>query len=172
MPMVNRGSVVGHVVATVVATLVLWAVGLDLLHAFVLAAVVVALAALRLAPAVDPSQGWPRVSDQRSDAGVRREVARLSWTMQGYEARVQRHSVRRLHALAAARLDERGMDLDDPRDYLGCQSALGTTAYRVVTEVDERPRYAEFVAAVTAVENLRPTANPGAAAAVHREVGR
>ena len=134
--------------------LLLWIMGLDVIHALALGAALVALIALRRAPAVNAHQDWPDAVDSRSDVGARREVARLSWSMQGYESRVQRQSVRRLHAIAAYRLGEGGLDLDDPRDYLACQSALGERAYRVVSEPDERPLYDDFVAAVAAVEKL------------------
>ena len=107
-------------------------------------------------------QDWPDPGDSRSDVGARREVARLSWSMQGYESRVQRQSVRRLHEIAGYRLGERGLDLNDPRDYLACQAALGDRAYRVVSEPDERPLYADFVAAVGAVEKIGAEA-PGPA---------
>ena len=136
------------------AGLLLWIMGLDVVHALALGAALIALIALRRAPAVNAHQGWPEGGDYRSDVGARREVARLSWSMQGYESRVQRQSVRRLHQIAAYRLGEGGLDLDDPRDYLACQAALGERAYRVVSEPDERPLYADFVAAVTAVEKL------------------
>lgn len=132
----------------------LWLLGLDLLHAFILTAVVAAIIGLRHSPAVNVDQSWPTDGDARADTGVRREVARLSWSMQGYEARVQRQSVRRLHSIAVYRLSEQGLDLTDPRDYLACQVALGERAYRVISEPDERPPYADFVAAVTAVEKL------------------
>lgn len=135
---------------------VLWIMGLDVLHAVVLGAVIVALIGLRRSPAVNGDQAWPVAGEARSDTGVRREVARLSWSMQGYESRVQRQSVRRLHAIAAFRLGEQGLDLDDPRDFLACQSALGEQAYQVVSEPDERPLYADFVATVRAVEKLAP----------------
>jgi hypothetical protein len=136
------------------AGLLLWIMGLDVIHALALGAGLVALLALRRAPAVNDHQGWPEGGDSRSDVGARREVARLSWSMQGYESRVQRQSVRRLHEIAAYRLGEGGLDLDDPRDYLACQAALGEPAYRVVSEPDERPLYTDFVAAVAAVEKL------------------
>ena len=136
------------------ACLLLWIMGLDIIHALALGAGLIALLALRRAPAVNDHQGWPEGGDSRSDVGARREVARLSWSMQGYESRVQRQSVRRLHEIAAYRLGEGGLDLDDPRDYLACQAALGEQAYRVVSEPDERPLYVDFVAAVAAVEKL------------------
>jgi hypothetical protein len=132
----------------------LWIMGLDLLHALALGAVLLALIALRRTPVVNTEQAWPELNDQRTDVGVRREVARLSWSMQGYESRVQRQSVRRLHQIAAYRLGLRGLDLDDPRDYLACQAALGDRAYAVVSEPDERPMYTDFVTAVAAVEKL------------------
>lgn len=132
----------------------LWLLGVDLLHAFVLAAALAALNGLRHSPAVNLDQSWPTDMEMRADVGVRREVARLSWSMQGYEARVQRQSVRRLQAIASYRLGEQGLELDDPRDYLACQLALGERAYRVISEPDERPQYADFVAAVTAVEKI------------------
>ena len=136
------------------AGLLLWILGLDVIHALALGAGLVALITLRRAPAVNAHQGWPDGGDARSDVGARREVARLSWSMQGYESRVQRQSVRRLHEIAVYRLGEGGLDLNDPRDYLACQSVLGERAYRVVSEPDERPLYPDFVAAVAAVEKL------------------
>ena len=132
----------------------LWVMGLDLLHALALGAVLLALIGLRRAPVVNTEQAWPELNDQRTDVGVRREVARLSWSMQGYESRVQRQSVRRLHQIATYRLGLQGLDLDDPRDYLACQAALGDRAYAVVSEPDDRPMYADFVTAVAAVEKL------------------
>jgi hypothetical protein len=135
----------------------LWIMGLDVVHALALATAVTTLIGLRRSPAVNADEGWPSIADTRSDSGVRREVARLSWSMQGYESRVQRQSVHRLHEIAAFRLGEQGLDLEDPRDYLGCKSALGDRAYRVVSEPDERPLYADFVAAVGAVEKIGST---------------
>jgi hypothetical protein len=137
-----------------VAGAVLWGMGLDPVHALVLGAALVALIALRKSPAVNNDQAWPDEVDSRSDTGVRREVARLSWSMQGYESRVQRQSVGRLHQIAVYRLGELGLDLDDPRDYLACESALGVRAYQVVSEPEVRPLYPDFVAAVGAVEKL------------------
>lgn len=141
-------------VGMLLLTALLWLLGLDVLHAVVLAAVLATVTGLRRSPAVNLDQSWPDDDETRADTGVRREVARLSWSMQGYEARVQRQSVKRLHDIAVYRLGEQGLDLDDPRDYLGCQLALGERAYRVISEPDERPQYADFVAAVTAVEKL------------------
>lgn len=135
----------------------LWGVALDLVHALTLAAAVTALIILRRAPAVNSDEAWPSPQDARSDVGVRREVARLSWSMHGYEARVQRQSVRHLQAIARFRLAQQGLDLDDPRDYLACQSVLGQRAYRVVSEPEQRPLYADFVAAVAAVEQIGTT---------------
>lgn len=158
-----RRAVVMAVVGMLGWGLLLWAMGLDLGHSVVLAAALVALISLRHAPAINAEESWPDEGDSRSDVGARREVARLSWSMQGYESRVQRHSVRRLHEIAVFRLDVQGLDLDDPRDYLACQAALGERAYHVVSEPDERPLYADFVAAVSAVERLgaHPTSNAG-----------
>ena len=134
--------------------LLFWAMGLDLGHAVVLAAALVALISLRHVPTINTDEGWPGEGEARSDVGARREVTRLSWSMQGYESRVQKQSVRRLHEIAVFRLGVRGLDLDDPRDYLACQSVLGERAYHVVSEPDDRPLYADFVAAVSAVEQL------------------
>ena len=144
--------------------LLLWIMGLDVVHALALGAALVALIALRRAPAVNADQDWPDPGDSRSDVGARREVARLSWSMQGYESRVQRQSVRRLHEIAAL---PAGRALDSTwtirATTSACQSALGERAYRVVSEPDERPLYADFVAAVGAVEKLgaRRTGPPG-----------
>lgn len=147
-------ALVQTVIGLVIAVAVLWGMGLDLVHGVVLGAALVALIGLRKSPAVNNDQAWPDEEDTRSDTGARREVARLSWSMQGYESRVQRQSVGRLHQIAVYRLGELGLDLDDPRDYLACESALGVRAYQVVSEPDVRPLYPDFVAAVGAVEKL------------------
>jgi hypothetical protein len=149
-----RRAVVMAIVGILCWGSLLWVMGLDVGHAIVLAAALVALISLRHAPAINADENWPDQGDARSDVGARREVARLSWSMQGYESRVQRHSVRRLHEIAVFRLDGQGLDLDDPRDYLACQAALGERAYRVVSEPENRPLYADFVAAVGVVERL------------------
>jgi hypothetical protein len=149
-----RRAMVMAVVGIVCWGSLLWVMGLDVGHALVLAAALVALISLRHAPAINADENWPDEGDARSDVGARREVARLSWSMQGYESRVQRQSVRRLHEIAVFRLDVQGLDLDDPRDYLACQAALGERAYHVVSEPDGRPLYADFVTAVGAVERL------------------
>lgn len=118
-------------IGMLVALLVLWALGLDLLHAVVLAATTLALMALRRSPAVNDGQEWPVEEGTRSDTGARREVSRLSWAMQGYESRVQRNSVARLHQIAAYRLGERGLDLEDPRTISAASlpSAPGPTGW-------------------------------------------
>ena len=151
---VDPRSLLGTAVGVVIAVALLWGLGLDLVHALVLAALVVAVIALRKSPAVNSDEDWPGEDDDHSDTGVRREVARLSWAMQGYESRVQRLSIQRLHQIAVYRLGELGLDLDDPRDYLACESALGVRAYQVVSEPDNRPLYPDFIHAVGAVERL------------------
>lgn len=157
-------AVLPPALALVGATALVWFMGLDVVHALALGAAVAALIGLRRLPAADTPQDWPNDSAVRSDAGARREVARLSWSIQGYESRVQSLSVRRLHDVAAYRLGERGLDLDDPRDFPACQTALGERAYRVVSEPGEQPWYADFVAAVAAVERLTdPTQSTGRA---------
>lgn len=164
-------AVLGTASGTLVLVALLWFLGLDVLHALALGAAAAAVIGLRRAPGGNPDQAWPFDSDSRSDIGVRREVARLSWSMQGYESRVQRQSVRRLHEIAAYRLGVRGLDLDDPRDYPGCLAALGERAYRVVSEPDERPMYADFVAAVAALERIAEVEQFGADGRL-RSIGR
>ena len=88
---------------------------------------------------------------------MRRDVTRLSWTLQGYESRVERPSVRRLRAVAAQRLAARGLDLESPPTSRPAASALGETAYEVVT-ADSRAQvdFDTFTEAVSAVEHLSP----------------
>ncbi len=109
---------------------------------------------LRHLPDVDPAQGWPE-HISATDKGARREVSRLSWSLQGYESRVERGSVRRLQQIASARLAERGLQLAAPEDTAACRELLGDTALRVLrTQPGQRAYYDEFLAAVTAVEQL------------------
>ena len=134
-----------------------WVVGLDWPHAALIGICLVAAVGLRRVPSdsVDPS--WAPRADERADHGVRRDVARLSWYLQGHESRVERTSVRRLRAIAVRRLGERGLDLDAAADEAACRSLLGARAHAVLTaEPHRRPPFDDFLAAVDAVENLSP----------------
>lgn len=129
-------------------------VGVDVPHAVLLALALAVLLQLRgLTGGVE--EGWPERQDERSDAGVRREVARLSWGLSGFESRVDRRSLATLRGLAAARLRRHGVDLDEPADAVRARRLLGDPAYATVTsDPASLPRFDSFARAVTAVEQL------------------
>lgn len=133
------------------ATLV---VGLDVAHAVLLALAVVVLVQLRGVTGGE-EQGWPDREDDQVDAGVRREVARLSWGLSGFESRVDRRALATLRGLAAHRLLRHGVDLDDPAAALRARELLGDAAHATVTsDPASLPRFDSFARAVTAVEQL------------------
>ena len=138
---------------------VMFVVGLDIAHAVLLALAAVAVLQLRgLTGGQD--EGWPDREDDRADAGVRREVARLSWGLSGFESRVDRRSLATLRGLAAHRLRRHGIDLDEPADAPRARQLLGEPAWTTVTsDPTSPPRFDSFARAVTAVEQLteRPT---------------
>jgi hypothetical protein len=147
-----------------------YGVGLDLVHCLLLAVGTLLLVQLRRLPEAD-DDGWPQREADPSDRGVRLEVARLSWGLHGFESRVDRRSVDRLHAIAARRLRSRGLDLDDPADAGRVEQLLGAAPYAALTGdlSTSPPRYDDFARAVAAVERL-PTdpAGPGGSPSTER----
>jgi len=146
--------IVGRVVIAGMITGLCWVIGLDLANAVALAMFAVALYGLRaLAPG--ESEDWQPEPETARNTGTRREVARLSWGLHGQDARVDRWSARRLHALAARRLATLGLDLDAPQDAAECRRILGGRTYDALSlDPNNLPRYADFVAALDVLERF------------------
>lgn len=138
-------------------SLLAFGIGLDWPEAVLIGLTAVALLGLRRLPSTNADEDWPMRPDAPDDRGVRREVTRLSWSLQGYEDRVERPSLRRLRAVAAPRLRARGLDLDRPEDAEACRALLGPEAYAVVTAGDRRidVGFDAFRRALSVVEKLR-----------------
>lgn len=148
-------------VVAVLVTVAGWAFGLGWGSALAVALATVAVVELRRTPQTDHDEGWPAPPDAASDHGVRREVTRLSWSLQGHESRVERPSLLRLRALADHRLGQRGLHLDDPTDADACRGLLGERAHQVLTAGPRtQVRFEAFSATLAAVEKLT-TAEPG-----------
>ncbi|WP_375426370.1 hypothetical protein [uncultured Friedmanniella sp.] len=138
---------------------VTFVVGVDSVHCLLLAVGTLVVVQLRRLPEAEDRE-WPEREPGPSDQGVRLEVARLSWGLNGFESRVDRRSVDRLHAIAARRLRAHGVDLDDPADADRAEQLLGTAPYAALTsDLTTLPRYDAFAGAVAAVEHL-PAAWP------------
>jgi hypothetical protein len=129
-------------------------IGVDLPHCLLLALGAVVLLELRRLSGTQ-DDGWPDRDDDRSDAGARREVARLSWRLSGFESRVDRRTLAMLQATAARRLLRHGVDLEDPSAADRARRLLGDQAYATLTSgPSSLPRFDSFTRAVTAVEQL------------------
>lgn len=142
---------------------VTFVVGVDLVHCVLLAVGTLLVVQLRRLPQPDGDE-WPERPADPGDRGVRREVARLSWGLHGYESRVDYRSVARLRAIAARRLQPAGVDLDDPDHADRARRMLGPGPYAAVTsDRATPPRYDVFARAVAAVEALptRTSQEPG-----------
>jgi hypothetical protein len=135
-------------------------IGLDLGHCLLLALAAVVLLLLR-DTAVPGDDGWPPHEDDRTDAGARREVDRLSWGLHGFESRVDRRSLAHLRGIATRRLRWRDVDLDDPGDAERARALLGADAYAALTaDPAAPPRYDSFARAALAVEQLTERTTP------------
>lgn len=146
--------IVSAVVAAALATFG-WAVGLTWANAVATAVALVTIYGLRRVPSVNVEEAWRRRSDEQTDRGARREVARLSWSLRGYEERVELGTVLRLRRVAAARLASRGLSLERPADADDCRRLLGPATFSLLTDLEaRRPRFADFTAAVGTVERL------------------
>jgi hypothetical protein len=129
-------------------------IGVDLPHCLLLALGAVALLELRKVSGTR-EDGWQDRDDERADAGARREVARLSWGLSGFESRVDRRTLAMLQTTAARRLLRHGVDLDDPSAADRARRLLGDDAYATLTSgPGSLPRFDSFTRAVTAVEQL------------------
>lgn len=140
-------------------TVIGWLIGLEPTPALLIALGVVAVLGLRRIPTTNRQEHWPPPPEASPDRGVRREVSRLSWSLHGYQSRVERPSLIRLRAVADRRLGRRGLHLDDPADADRCRAILGPLAYRMLTA---GPRahvtFDEFTGSLRALEKL---AGPG-----------
>ena len=135
-------------------------IGLDLGHCLLLALAATVLLLLRDTEVADDF-GWPEHDDDRTDAGARREVDRLSWGLHGFESRVDRRSLAHLRGIATRRLRWRDVDLDDPGDAEQARALLGTAGYDALTaDPGTPPRYDSFARAVLAVEQLTERTTP------------
>jgi hypothetical protein len=152
---------VGPLVAAGVISGLVWVVGFDWATSATLAASILGIFTLRHVLGSGTNVGWRERPEGDDLTGARREVARLSWSMHGLDARVDRRSVERLRAVAAARLAEQGLDLMTEDDDAGCRRILGDQALATLTaHPNHPPRFDAYVAAVDVVERLTPKEHP------------
>ena len=150
-----RTTAIGTLVVAAILGGAAWLVGLDPLKCLLVAIAVALCGAFRLYSEYGDNARWPEQSDRSRDRGARREVARLSWTLQGYASQVDARSARRLRGLVAATMAELGADLERPEDVERCRRLIGERAYRTLAE--DRPHYDEFVHVLDRLEQLLST---------------
>jgi hypothetical protein len=157
---VSAGDAVRTAALAVAVFLAMLLIGLDLAHCLLLALAGAVLYRLRATPVAD-DYGWPEHEDDRTDAGARREVDRLSWGLHGFESRVDRRSLAHLRGIATRRLRWQGVDLDDPADADRARALLGADAHAALTaDPGAPPRYDSFARAALAVEQLTERTTP------------
>jgi hypothetical protein len=170
---VTVGAILKPALVAVLVATVAWLVGLDLSHAVLLGGAGAIVFELRHLPDAEPVDAWPVRHDDSVIQGVRREVARLSWGMQGIEARVDHRSVARLQQSARRRLAGSGIDLDAPEDADQAQARLGALPYQVLTsDRNFRPTFDQFARTIAAVEGLSAHPDPFAHAGRPQEATR
>ncbi|MFC7622980.1 hypothetical protein [Microlunatus sp. GCM10028923] len=147
-----RTTALGSLVVAAILGGGAWLVGLDPLKCLLIVIAVALFGSFRLFTEFGDNAGWPEPNDRGRDRGARREVARLSWTLQGHASQVDARSGRRLRTLAAETLAEHGLDLTRDEDQERCRALLGERAYRTL-EAD-RPHYDEFVGVLNRLEQL------------------
>lgn len=149
-------GLVGRLIVVAAIAAICWVIGLDLANGLAVGLFVVTIYSLRVLAGGEPEE-WPAPPDEAHNEGTRREVARLSWGLQGQDDRVDRWSAQRLHALAAHRTADHGLDLDSRDDADGCRRLLGSATYDALSlDPNRLPRYAQFVAALDVIERLTP----------------
>jgi hypothetical protein len=110
---------------------VAWLIGMDYWHG---AAIAVLVLAAGVAWISVPEHADVSLTEEPYEQreGVRREVIDLSWALRRQRGGIRDTAFRRVRALAAALLAERGLDLDDPADGAHIQRAIGAYAYSVL----------------------------------------
>ena len=126
--------------------------GVTLTLSLLLAVTIVAVGTVLALLAAPHDERWPEARVVLR-SGARREVARLSWSMADDDGTVSDAAVQRLRTLATVRLAERGIDLADPADRSAAESALGATAFRLLTEPG-RHRPEALLRCAAAIERL------------------
>ncbi|MCA5894755.1 hypothetical protein LEP48_15555 [Isoptericola sp. NEAU-Y5] len=154
--MSRRRSVLLTAATALVAGIALAALGvLDPLHAALLVVVVATVTAVwrTLDEGTDPA--FPPVPEDRRD-GARNDVSELGWATFTRDGAVGNRMRERLRALAAARLAERGVDLDDPGHHDAAARLLGSDVVDGLTSRQPAGR-AEVHRWIDAIDLLVPT---------------
>jgi len=145
-------------------------IGLDIPHALVLTAGALVLLALhrRARPGTDPEH---HALPDRNRHGARRDLSELTWAMHGNDGRVSERAHKRVLALAATALADRGIDLrsTDPAQQRAAADLLGPKVHQQMTTDPRPPTMPVLRAWVTAVEGVSGiSAGPGRASAEQR----
>jgi hypothetical protein len=140
-----------------------FAIGVSLVHSLLISgAVLAAIAVLDLIGLAD-APFWPELLET-TRGGNRREIARLSWMLTSRRSDSDRDAILRLRAVASRRLAFAGIDMDDPADSSRSKSALGPSAYALLTEplgrAPQRRALAECVRALEALDGSISTTTP------------
>jgi hypothetical protein len=168
----RRQVVVATGIAAVAVAVAAYLLGVGVLQCLLLVTAVTTVGAAFLAlNQLDDDPSLPPVLDIGDSSGTRREVARMSWVMTGYDNRVGRLPYLRLRAIATTRLAWRGIDLATTDGDRAARELLGPVGYAVlVADSPEAPTERQFVACVTLLERLdgapataAPAATAGAA---------
>ncbi|WP_348787876.1 hypothetical protein [Leifsonia sp. NPDC080035] len=152
---------VGCVLAALVIGLAAWFFGMDAPHAVGLGAVIFALGALLSLVGERADVTWP-VPAPAARPGARRDVVQLGWSLGARGGRVSPEAVRRLRGLAARVLEQRGVDMDDPRAATTVAELLGENAVAMLRKGSAAaPRPAEVAAVLSTLEALARDASGG-----------
>jgi phage shock protein PspC (stress-responsive transcriptional regulator) len=153
-----------------------WYIGMDLWHACVIAAVVLALGLLWLTVPDSPPGVWPR-EESAKDEGTRHDVTRLSWSLRTRRGRVRADALTRIRLLSAGRLAPYGIDMDDAHDRDALVRLIGERAYRTLRPTPQRlPYFHDIERCLDALSGLvppdsgipDPPARPAATAPIDR----
>ena len=144
----RRARTVLAAVAGAAAFGLCWLIGMDEWHA---AAVAVIVFAAGIAWIAIPEHTDMRMTEEPLGPreGVRREVIDLSWALRRQRGGIRENAFRRVRALAAERLAEHRLNLNDPEDGERIARAIGSQAYAIL-----RSRSGRFANLRTVVHSL------------------
>jgi hypothetical protein len=156
----NRRATIRILLTALLIATVCWYFGADVWHSILIGGALTTLGSIGSIANDEPdfgNTGWQ--SDRPANRhGARRDVAQLSWSLQGSYGRVGSAAVQHAKRLARQRLAPYQLDLLEPADRPGIEQMIGHRAYAVLVRGERRPPFLRsFIHCLDALDALDPT---------------
>lgn len=153
------------VALSLVTGFICWFFGIGVLPAIVVVLTIGSIGVVVRAASQPTTPEWPS-APLPSSAGDRRESSELSWAMRVRGRGVDQRILRRISRIAANRLAQRQLDLDNPLDRPAIERLLGRATFAIVCNPESaRVRLPDLVALLDHLDALQRPGRPQPVAA-------